>query len=178
MHLLFLFSFFPHLLTLTLASGIVLYSTVRDSFADAGAMKVKTAFLSRQQQFNKCTQALGWFTVFPWMRAVELLTAGIDSWHDGGSYTLLDCILWMFGDFFLYMFCAWYTDKVFPGEYGIKYPPYFLFSKNYWFPPLSELPVLPDSTDAEAAGNGKGGSADGSFEEARDASAVIQVHDS
>ena len=110
------------------------------------------------------------------MRAVELLTAGIDTWHDGGSYTLLDCILWMFGDFFLYMFGAWYTDKVFPGEYGIKYPFYFLFSKNYWFPPLSQQSLaLPD---AEAAGNGKDGFADGSFEEARDAAAVIQVRDS
>ena len=119
-------------------------------------------------------QALGWFTVFPWMRAVELLTAGIDSWHEGGSYTLLDCILWMFGDVFLYMFCAWYTDKVFPGEYGIKYPFYFLVSKNYWFPP-PQPQLLPSAADAEAAGDGKGGSADGCFEEARDASAVIQV---
>jgi hypothetical protein len=108
------------------------------------------------------------------MRAVELLTAGIDSWHEGGSYTLLDCILWMFGDFFLYMFCAWYTDKVFPGEYGIKYPFYFLFSKNYWFPP-PQPQLLPSATDAEAAGDGKGGSADGCFEEARDTTAVIQV---
>jgi hypothetical protein len=118
-------------------------------------------------------QALGWFTVFPWMRAVELLTAGIDSWHDGGSYTLLDCILWMFGDFFLYMFCAWYTDKVFPGEYGIKYPFYFLFSKNYWFPPAAL--INPPSTDDESAGDGKVGLADGCFEEARDTTAAIQV---
>ena len=120
-------------------------------------------------------QALGWFTVFPWMRAVELLTAGIDTWHDGGDYTLLDCILWMFGDFFLYMFAAWYTDKVFPGEYGIKYPPYFLFSKNYWCPPPALPPPPPSATDPEAAGGGGGGTADGSFEESRDASAVIQV---
>ena len=110
------------------------------------------------------------------MRAVELLTAGIDSWHDGGSYTLLECILWMFGDFFLYLFCAWYTDKVFPGEYGIKYPFYFLFSKNYWFPPLAAQTLsLSPATDAEAAGNGKGGSSDGCFEESADAAAVIQV---
>ena len=121
-------------------------------------------------------QALGWFTVFPWMRAVELLTAGIDTWHDGGSYTLLECILWMFGDFFLYLFCAWYTDKVFPGEYGIKYPFYFLFSKNYWFPPLAAQALSPPpATDAEAAGDGKGGSSDGCFEESADAAAVIQV---
>ena len=123
-------------------------------------------------------QALGWFTVFPWMRAVELLTAGIDTWHDGGDYTLLDCILWMFGDFFLYMFAAWYTDKVFPGEYGIKYPPYFLFSKNYWCPPPALPPPPPSATDPEAAGGGGGGTADGSFEESRDASAVIQVQPS
>ncbi len=114
--------------------------------------------------------------MFPWMRAVELLTAGIDSWHDGGSYTLLDCILWMFGDFFLYLFCAWYTDKVFPGEYGIKYPFYFLFSKNYWFPPLAlQTSSSRPAADAEAAGDGKGGSSDGCFEEAADASAVIQA---
>ena len=108
-------------------------------------MKVMAAaVLTRALTEENCNnvQALGWFTVFPWMRAVELLTAGIDTWHDGGEYTLLHCILWMFGDFFLYLFAAWYTDKVFPGEYGIKYPFYFLFSKNYWCPP-PPLPAPP-----------------------------------
>jgi hypothetical protein len=157
----------------------VLYSTVRDSFADAGAMKVMAAaVLTRALTEENCNnvQALGWFTVFPWMRAVELLTAGIDTWHDGGEYTLLHCILWMFGDFFLYLFAAWYTDKVFPGEYGIKYPFYFLFSKNYWCPPPALPAPPPSTTDPETAGGGGGGSADGSFEEAGDASAVIQVN--
>lgn len=38
---------------LTPAPGIVLYSTVRDSFADAGAMKVRAAALKQPQNCNK-----------------------------------------------------------------------------------------------------------------------------
>ena len=32
----------------------------------------------------------------------------------------------------MYLFLAWYFDKVLPKEYGTRYPPWFLFSSSYW----------------------------------------------
>ncbi|KAJ3069766.1 hypothetical protein HDU98_007180 [Podochytrium sp. JEL0797] len=36
----------------------------------------------------------------------------------------------------LYFSCAWYFDKVLPTECGAKLRPWFLFTKEYWFPSI------------------------------------------
>lgn len=43
-------------------------------------------------------------------------------------------ICWMIGDSFLYLFLAWYFQHLFPGDYGVKYPFYFIFLPSFWFP--------------------------------------------
>lgn len=36
-------------------------------------------------------------------------------------------------DTFLYLFVALYVEAIYPGEYGVPKPWYFLFSKSFWF---------------------------------------------
>jgi len=36
-------------------------------------------------------------------------------------------------DCFLYALLTWYFDAVWPTEYGTRHPPWFLFTKKYWF---------------------------------------------
>ncbi|XP_065846636.1 phospholipid-transporting ATPase ABCA1-like isoform X2 [Oscarella lobularis] len=50
----------------------------------------------------------------------------------GDSYNFLIANLFITFDGFLYFFIAWYIDHVFPGQYGVPKPWYFLFLKTYW----------------------------------------------
>jgi hypothetical protein len=59
----------------------------------------------------------------------------------------MSAILMMLFDAVLYGVLAWYIDAVFPGEYGIPRPFYFVFQRTYWFPPsLSSLSSSPHHT--------------------------------
>uniref|UniRef100_A0A4W5PJS5 P-type phospholipid transporter n=1 Tax=Hucho hucho TaxID=62062 RepID=A0A4W5PJS5_9TELE len=49
------------------------------------------------------------------------------------DFSLTTAIIMMYFDSFLYMVMTWYIESVFPGQYGIPRPWYFLFSKSYWF---------------------------------------------
>ncbi|KAJ8385274.1 hypothetical protein AAFF_G00191510 [Aldrovandia affinis] len=49
------------------------------------------------------------------------------------SYSLNTSIILMYFDAFLYGVMTWYIEAVFPGQYGIPRPWYFLFTKSYWF---------------------------------------------
>uniref|UniRef100_A0A4W6FEQ1 ATP binding cassette subfamily A member 4 n=1 Tax=Lates calcarifer TaxID=8187 RepID=A0A4W6FEQ1_LATCA len=48
------------------------------------------------------------------------------------TYSFLTSILMMMFDAVLYAVLAWYLDNVFPGQYGIGRPFYFLFQPSYW----------------------------------------------
>lgn len=46
-----------------------------------------------------------------------------------------------------YLTLGWYLEKVFPGEYGVKHPWYFLFIKSYWKGSLKRLGRNRDEED-------------------------------
>uniref|UniRef100_A0A8C5I5E5 P-type phospholipid transporter n=1 Tax=Gouania willdenowi TaxID=441366 RepID=A0A8C5I5E5_GOUWI len=48
------------------------------------------------------------------------------------TYSFLTSILMMLLDAVLYAVLAWYLDNVFPGQYGIGRPFYFIFQPSYW----------------------------------------------
>ncbi|XP_046463654.1 ATP-binding cassette sub-family A member 7-like isoform X2 [Daphnia pulex] len=70
---------------------------------------------------------------------------------DGDAYSLLGCILMMLFDAVLYLILTWYVETVFPGQYGIPKPWYFMFQPSYWFSSKRRNSIaggLPSSHDA------------------------------
>ncbi|KAK3578304.1 hypothetical protein CHS0354_004209 [Potamilus streckersoni] len=65
-----------------------------------------------------------------------------------GDFPLASSMTMLAVDVLLYFFLAVYLDNVVPGEYGPRYPPWFIFTKSYWCPlePKKGVPVLPLST--------------------------------
>lgn len=53
-----------------------------------------------------------------------------NSVDDNLSLALL--MLMLIIDTFLYLFIALYVEAVFPGEYGVPQPWYYLFTSSYW----------------------------------------------
>uniref|UniRef100_A0A3B4ZBY1 ATP binding cassette subfamily A member 7 n=1 Tax=Stegastes partitus TaxID=144197 RepID=A0A3B4ZBY1_9TELE len=51
---------------------------------------------------------------------------------EGDTYSFTTSILMLYVDAFIYAIAAWYIEAVFPGEYGIPRPWYFIFQINYW----------------------------------------------
>uniref|UniRef100_A0A8C9XBN0 P-type phospholipid transporter n=1 Tax=Sander lucioperca TaxID=283035 RepID=A0A8C9XBN0_SANLU len=51
---------------------------------------------------------------------------------EGDSYRFTTSIVMLYVDAFIYATAAWYIEAVFPGEYGIPRPWYFIFQMNYW----------------------------------------------
>ncbi|XP_033986599.1 LOW QUALITY PROTEIN: phospholipid-transporting ATPase ABCA1-like [Trematomus bernacchii] len=49
------------------------------------------------------------------------------------DYSLRTAIIMMYVDSFLYGLLTWYIESVFPGQYGIPRPWFFLFTKSYWW---------------------------------------------
>ena len=48
------------------------------------------------------------------------------------SFSMMTICLIMLLDAVIYMILAWYIETVWPGEYGISRPWYFLFTPSYW----------------------------------------------
>ncbi|KAM9848252.1 phospholipid-transporting ATPase ABCA1 [Aulostomus maculatus] len=61
------------------------------------------------------------------------------------SYSFTISIVMLYVDAFIYATAAWYIEAVFPGEYGIPKPWYFIFQINYWggVPLEAGLPIPP-----------------------------------
>nr|ALU63310.1 ATP-binding cassette transporter subfamily A member 1-like protein [Oryzias melastigma] len=71
-------------------------------------------------------------------------------WHniakspeEGESYTFIVSILMMLLDAVIYWVLTWYIENVFPGQYGIPKPWYFLFTSSYW----CGKTAVPEDTD-------------------------------
>ena len=83
---------------------------------------------------------------------LELAKAGItfasagENVNRDGTFTAWAVIGMTFLDCVLYAFATWYLDKTWPKEYGVRLPPWFLFTKKYWLPSAAEF------TDVSAAG--------------------------
>uniref|UniRef100_A0A8C5ANL4 ATP-binding cassette, sub-family A (ABC1), member 4b n=1 Tax=Gadus morhua TaxID=8049 RepID=A0A8C5ANL4_GADMO len=63
---------------------------------------------------------------------------------EGDSYSFMTSVGMMLLDAVLYGVLAWYLDNVFPGQYGIGRPFYFLFQPSYWSKPDPQLFFEPE----------------------------------
>ncbi|XP_074490769.1 phospholipid-transporting ATPase ABCA1 isoform X1 [Sebastes fasciatus] len=68
---------------------------------------------------------------------------------EGDSYNFTTSIVMLYVDAFIYGTAAWYIEAVFPGEYGIPRPWYFIFQINYWggVPLEAGMPIPPAPTE-------------------------------
>ncbi|KAM3876265.1 phospholipid-transporting ATPase ABCA1 [Diretmus argenteus] len=64
---------------------------------------------------------------------------------EGDSYNFTASIVMLYVDAVIYAVATWYIEAVFPGEYGIPRPWYFLFQVNYWggVPLEAGIPIPP-----------------------------------
>ncbi|XP_073731945.1 LOW QUALITY PROTEIN: phospholipid-transporting ATPase ABCA1 [Misgurnus anguillicaudatus] len=64
---------------------------------------------------------------------------------EGDSYNFTTSIIMLYVDAVIYALATWYIEAVFPGQYGIPRPWYFIFQLNYWggVPLEVGLPVPP-----------------------------------
>uniref|UniRef100_A0A3B4B8V1 P-type phospholipid transporter n=1 Tax=Periophthalmus magnuspinnatus TaxID=409849 RepID=A0A3B4B8V1_9GOBI len=71
----------------------------------------------------------------------------------GDQYNFATSISMLYVDAFIYAVAAWYIEAVFPGEYGIPRPWYFVFQMNFWSGlPLEvgmPIPPAPDEQDQD-----------------------------
>ncbi|KAL5263173.1 hypothetical protein ACHWQZ_G008548 [Mnemiopsis leidyi] len=51
---------------------------------------------------------------------------------DLDSFTMADVMYMMLIDIVIYSLLTWYVEAVFPGDFGIKEKPWFMFTKAYW----------------------------------------------
>uniref|UniRef100_A0A3B4Z5Q1 ATP binding cassette subfamily A member 7 n=1 Tax=Stegastes partitus TaxID=144197 RepID=A0A3B4Z5Q1_9TELE len=70
---------------------------------------------------------------------------------EGDTYSFTTSILMLYVDAFIYAIAAWYIEAVFPGEYGIPRPWYFIFQINYWggIPLEAGMPIPPAPTEQD-----------------------------
>uniref|UniRef100_A0A4W6D9N4 ATP-binding cassette, sub-family A (ABC1), member 7 n=1 Tax=Lates calcarifer TaxID=8187 RepID=A0A4W6D9N4_LATCA len=70
---------------------------------------------------------------------------------EGDSYSFTISITMLYVDAFIYAVAAWYIEAVFPGEYGIPRPWYFIFQLNYWggVPLEAGMPIPPAPTEQD-----------------------------
>ncbi|XP_068174679.1 phospholipid-transporting ATPase ABCA1 isoform X2 [Antennarius striatus] len=71
---------------------------------------------------------------------------------EGDSYSFTIAIVMLYVDAFIYAISAWYIEAVFPGEYGIPRPWYFIFQINYWggVPLEAGMPIPPAPAEQDA----------------------------
>ncbi|KAM4548979.1 phospholipid-transporting ATPase ABCA1 isoform 1-T1 [Odontesthes bonariensis] len=70
---------------------------------------------------------------------------------EGDRYSFTTSIMMLYADAFLYAIAAWYIEAVFPGDYGVPRPWYFIFQFNYWggVPLEVGMPIPPAPTDQD-----------------------------
>ncbi|XP_056019371.1 cholesterol transporter ABCA5-like isoform X3 [Ostrea edulis] len=62
------------------------------------------------------------------------ITVGMDfETVKSGDFPLYGYMLMLLFDAVLYAFLAIYLDNIVPGNYGPRFPPYYIFTKSYWF---------------------------------------------
>uniref|UniRef100_A0A672JQR1 P-type phospholipid transporter n=1 Tax=Salarias fasciatus TaxID=181472 RepID=A0A672JQR1_SALFA len=70
---------------------------------------------------------------------------------EGDTYNFTTSIVMLYADACIYAIAAWYIEAVFPGEYGIPRPWYFIFQVNYWggVPLEAGMPIPPAPTEQD-----------------------------
>ncbi|KAF5910024.1 ATP-binding cassette sub-family A member 1-like isoform X1 [Clarias magur] len=68
---------------------------------------------------------------------------------EGDTYNFTTSIIMLYVDAFIYGVATWYIEAVFPGQYGIPRPWYFIFQLNYWggVPLEANMPIPPVPSD-------------------------------
>ncbi|XP_062869316.1 phospholipid-transporting ATPase ABCA1 [Trichomycterus rosablanca] len=68
---------------------------------------------------------------------------------EGDNYNFTTSIIMLYVDAFIYAVATWYIEAVFPGQYGIPRPWYFIFQLNYWggAPLEAGMPIPPAPHD-------------------------------
>ncbi|XP_053093930.1 phospholipid-transporting ATPase ABCA1 isoform X2 [Pangasianodon hypophthalmus] len=68
---------------------------------------------------------------------------------EGDNYNFTTSIIMLYVDAFIYGVATWYIEAVFPGQYGIPRPWYFIFQLNYWggVPLEADIPIPPVPCD-------------------------------
>ncbi|KAK5607825.1 ATP-binding cassette sub- A member 1 [Crenichthys baileyi] len=74
-----------------------------------------------------------------------------DSPVEGDTYSFTTSINMLYVDSFIYAAAAWYIEAVFPGQYGIPRPWYFIFQLNFWggIPLEVGMPIPPAPADQD-----------------------------
>ncbi|MED6260960.1 hypothetical protein ATANTOWER_031975, partial [Ataeniobius toweri] len=74
-----------------------------------------------------------------------------DSPVEGDTYSFTTSINMLYVDAFIYAAAAWYIEAVFPGQYGIPRPWYFIFQLNFWggIPLEVGMPIPPAPADQD-----------------------------
>ncbi|XP_020526672.1 ABC transporter A family member 1 isoform X2 [Amborella trichopoda] len=110
--------------TLSFLGGFFPYYMVNDP-AVPMVLKVLASF------FSPTAFALGTINFADYERAhVGVRWSNI--WEDSSGVNFLMCLLMMMLDTILYCVIGLYLDKVLPREHGVRYPWYFLFSRDFW----------------------------------------------
>ncbi|KAM9761903.1 phospholipid-transporting ATPase ABCA1 isoform 1-T1 [Menidia menidia] len=70
---------------------------------------------------------------------------------EGDTYNFTTSITMLYVDAAIYAIAAWYIEAVFPGDYGIPRPWYFVFQMNYWggVPLEVGMPIPPAPADQD-----------------------------
>ncbi|MCJ8737839.1 hypothetical protein PDJAM_G00028690 [Pangasius djambal] len=70
---------------------------------------------------------------------------------EGDNYNFTTSIIMLYVDAFIYGVATWYIEAVFPGQYGIPRPWYFIFQLNYWggIPLEADIPIPPVPCDQQ-----------------------------
>nr|AAI68468.1 Zgc:172302 protein [Danio rerio] len=72
---------------------------------------------------------------------------------EGDTYSFNTSIMMLYADALIYALATWYIEAVFPGQYGIPRPWYFIFQLNYWggVPLELGLPIPPAPREEQDA---------------------------
>uniref|UniRef100_A0A4W6FFI7 ATP binding cassette subfamily A member 4 n=1 Tax=Lates calcarifer TaxID=8187 RepID=A0A4W6FFI7_LATCA len=108
--------YLPHILCFAWQDRITKNMKLAASLLSPVAFGFGTEYLSRYEE-----QGLG-------LQWDNIQTSPLEK----DTYSFLTSILMMMFDAVLYAVLAWYLDNVFPGQYGIGRPFYFLFQPSYW----------------------------------------------
>ncbi|KAM6948363.1 retinal-specific phospholipid-transporting ATPase ABCA4 [Aplochiton taeniatus] len=111
--------YLPHILCFTWQDRITKNMKIGASLLSPVAFGFGTEYLSRYEE-----QGLG----LQWDNIQS-------SPLDGDAYSFFTSIRMMMFDAVLYAVLAWYLDTVFPGQYGVGRPFYFIFQPSYWQTP-------------------------------------------
>ncbi|KNC85707.1 hypothetical protein, variant [Sphaeroforma arctica JP610] len=96
--------------------------------------------------FVNSAQAWGWTVIGQFEELASPLTWS--KLFSGASYDsemslgLVITMMWL--GTFLFLFVTFYVERVFPGEFGVAQPWYFLFTKKYWQSPAKRRSDLGD----------------------------------